>query len=1011
MTGTDFAAMPWDDSGFHSIGRLPMHGLRRAAEVDLDGEWDFQLRAGLTRPGQDWTPVHVPELWTMREAADRPHYTNIVMPFDEVPPRIPAHNPVGIYRRAFELAAFDGRRVILRVGAAEGLLRVFVNGRPVGISTDSHLAAEFDVTAACLPGQNTIELAIAKWSSMSYIEDQDQWWQSGLSRSVGLYTVPETRLADLKAVADFDPATRTGSLDLTVLTAGLAHVTEPGWEVRVRLLDEEHTVPVAVRTATPSLPPLTDERSQRPSPLLPPDTMDLLSLKAAAAPIPAPLAGLADRFEQSMRPRPLAGTAQLALTSLAVVPWSAESPVLTDLTVTLVSPQGETVDTTSIRLGFRRVLVEGRDLLVNGGRILVQGVNRHDFDPRTGRVVSAERMRAELALLKRFNVNAIRTSHYPNDPVFLDLCDEFGFYVTDEADIEAHGFASRICQDPTYLPAIVERVSRMVLRDRNHPSVIVWSLGNETGYGPNHDAAAGWLRHFDPTRPVHYEAAIAFDWYGAHAATDLVCPMYPGFEALAAYSADPRGDRPLIMCEYAYSQGNATGGLADYWELIENSPGLQGGYIWEMHDHGLDPEGDGRYRYGGDFGDEPNDGVVCINGVVFPDLTPKPALYEARGLFSPVRLVSDAAAAFAGRLRLRNRQIFNDLGAYSLELHVDAADGPTDPVALPTPSVAPGAEADVVIPAALRERLAAGSALAVTVTVRTAQPTGWADAGTVVAVHQVTLPQPEVTAPDVTAGAPGHVPVDAEGRLTHPLLREAPTLALWRALTDCDQSFLLDQRFVRSGFFRLTPTSTQVDKDGDYTVVTTLLTAAFGDEVTHRRTITALGNEHYRIVEHVSLPTGTTDGLRVGIRFELAEGFTDAEWVGLGPWENYPDRRTSALLGRWQRPIDELALPYIRPQENGGRGDVRALRLTGPAGEVITTHPVPVQMNVARNTVDDLEAAKHWWELPDRETTTVHLDIAHRGVGTGALGPDTRPRHRLTGHTYTWTWELHLHAI
>ncbi|MFJ2115315.1 glycoside hydrolase family 2 TIM barrel-domain containing protein [Streptomyces sp. NPDC087850] len=1011
MTTSDNTTGPWDASGLHSVGRLPMRALRRTPDIELDGVWDFQLLPTPTAPlGLDWKKVQVPSLWTMREElaeGDVPHYTNVPMPFDEVPPQVPAHNPTGVYRRVIQLSPVAGHRTILHVGAASGLLRVVVNNRPIGNSSDSHLAAEFDITEAVVPGTNRIDLRVAKWSSASYLEDQDHWWQSGLTRPVFLCTVPDIALADVSAVADYDPETGLGNLQVNVFTAGLDHLYEVDWSVRIEVLGQSLTHPVSARLATRTLPKPSLDRSTRPEPQLPPDFMDLISINAAGAPVPPEFRAIPATMTKLPDPAAPAGCAAFTLGDLGVAPWSAETPHLEDLVVQLLAPDGSVADETRIRIGFRRVRVEGRDLLVNGKRILVQGVARHDVEPRTGRVMSRERHLAELSLLKRFNVNAIRSSHYPNDPQVLDLCDEIGFYVVDEADVEGHAFASTIADDPRYLSEIVERVSRMVLRDRNHPSVISWSLGNETGYGSAHDAAAGWLRRFDPTRPLHYEGAVSTDWHAGHAVSDLLCPMYPAFASLEGYSADPRADRPLITCEYAFSMGNGTGGLSDYWKLFESLPGLQGGFIWQFADHSLDRDGDGKLRYGGDFGDETHNGPMLANGVVFPDLTPKPALFEARGVFSPVRIVSDAAEALAGTLRIRNRQTFADLGAYTLELRVETPTGPTDAVAVPTPALAAGDEDTIEIPATLRKPLDAQSALALTLTVRTRHTALWADAGTEVAAEQVVLPYAPEPLPRTPARSAA-LPVDATGALRHPLLRRSPQLSLWRALTCHDKSFSLDNRFVRSGFFRLTPVDVEVKETGDGAVVTTRYAAAFGDEVVHRRTVTVLDDGDWVLAEQVSLPEDTQDGLRVGMEFELVDGFGDAGWTGLGPWENYPDRRASALLGAWNSPIEELAVPYILPQENGTRGEVTALRLTGPAGTVHTTHPTPLHMNVGRHSVDELETAEHWWELAPSEKTVVHLDIAHRGLGTAVLGPDTHPRHRLPGSEYAWEWRLTL---
>ncbi|WP_199837520.1 glycoside hydrolase family 2 TIM barrel-domain containing protein [Streptomyces caniscabiei] len=992
------------DAGLRHNGRLPMHSLRRTPGTDLDGPWDFQLLDTPDAAATDtWRTVDVPSLWTMQEDSDRPHYTNVAMPFPEVPPQIPADNPTGLYRRVVEVPQTPGRRTVLHVGAAAGLLRVYVNGRQVGVSSDSHLAAEFDVTDYLDEGANTFELRVSKWSAATYLEDQDQWWQSGLSRSVFLYSVPQVRLADVSAVTDWDPATGLGSLRATISTSGLEHLDGNDWQVRITTLGHVHSTPVLARIPAQTPPVLPQDRSVRTEPLFPmEDTMDLMSEVAVGMPLPALAQAIGDAGAEFMRPPQPAGNAVFTLDGLDVPPWTAETPHLEDLLVQLLSPAGEVVDETSTRVGYRRVRIEGRDLLVNGRRILIQGVNRHDVDMRTGRVMSRETMLAELSLLKKFNVNAVRTAHYPNDPVFLDLCDEFGFYVVDEADIEGHAFLTALPGDPRYLPEFVERVSRMVLRDRNHPSVIIWSLGNETGYGPNHDAAAAWVRATDPTRPLHYEGAITTDWHAGHGATDILCPMYPSFASLEAYSADPRGDRPLIMCEYAYTQGNSTGGLADYWALIETLPGLQGGFIWEFKDHALDPDGDGRYRYGGDFGDQPNDGATLLNGLVFPDLTPKPALFEARGLFSPLRISASTEELRSGTVTLRNRQTFADISGYTLELRVETDNGPHAPVTVPTPVLPAGQQTTVDIPAALRDQLADDTALALTVTVRTRHLTPWAQAGTEIAVEQVSLPR---TPKPVAVSRRGTAHAPSDGVLAHPLLRQAPQLSLWRALTDNDNAFSLDNRFLRTGFFDLSTVDVQLDKSGDDLVVTTCYQAAFGDQVLHRRTITALDDADWVLKESVELPE-VGEALRVGMRFELADGFDQVRWTGLGPWENYPDRRASALLGTWQSSIDDLAVPYLLPQESGVRGEVTTLEISGPAGTVRTRHTTPLHMNVSRYSTAELEAATHWWKLPSSTTAIVHLDIAHRGAGTGALGPDVRPEHRLTDRRYDWQWRL-----
>jgi len=996
---------PIDTSGLVHSFRLPISTIRRHFDIELDGTWSFALvpHEGALDDAQ-WGEVQAPSLWTMSRPDDRPHYTNVPMPFDEVPPVIPATNPIGVYRRTVTIER-GGKRAILHIGSAEGHLRVYVNGAFAGTSGDSHLAAEFDITEWVVEGANDIELRVAKWSSASYLEDQDQFWHAGLSRSLGIFLLPETRLSDVVVIADLDPGTGRGSLAVRARVDALAGSEDPRHEIVVTFLGETHSAEIARRVAAPTLPPPSRDRSVKPQQRFPDDMMDLLSINAAGGDIPPELRAIPNAAAFAVgRPSEPAGTAHIALGDLRVDAWSAERPALYDVRVELRTVDGVVVDAATYRVGFRRVEIAGRDLLVNGVRVLIQGVNRHDLDPATGRVISVNRMRQELSLLKRANVNAIRTSHYPNDPAFLDLCDEYGFYVVDEADIEGHAFASTIANDPRYLTEIVDRVARMVQRDRNHASVILWSLGNETGYGAAHDAAAAWVRHAEPSRPVHYEGAISTDWHGGRAATDIVCPMYPSFAALEAFSRDAAVDRPLILCEYAYSQGNGTGGLAEYWRLFETMPGLQGGFIWEFTDHALDPEGDGRLRYAGDFGDHDFNVATPLNGIVAADLAPKAAYFEMRGVFSPVRVTSFDAAS--GRVTLRNRQAFADTSGLALEVRVEGEDGMLANVPIDVVPIVAGATATVALPDAALRATRDPRAIAVTVRVALAEDTAWGAAGTELALESEPLDRTPRPLP-APVGAPA---LDASGDIADALLVAPPRLSLWRALTDHDMAFALDNRFVRSGFFRLDLDDAFVETRENGVTVELRYVSAFGDIVRHTRRIGIVGERDYVFDEHIELPEGTQDGLRVGVELALVPGFEDASWVGLGPWENYPDRRASAVLARHTLPIHEMADPQLRPQETGTRGGVTELVLTGSAGRALIRSEVPLHASALRHSVEQLESASHSWDLPASDLTHVHLDVAHRGLGTGLLGPDTRVEHRPTGSVYRWSWRLTLES-
>jgi len=1032
---------PWDAPEITGWGRVPMHAVPHcdpAKRLELDGVWRFQLLpTPQTPPVENWAEIEVPGCWTVQDfddlhgVRDRPQYTNVQMPWPDLPPHPPAANPTGVYEREVAVPGdWAGRRVVLHVGAAESVLIARVNGIDVGVGKDSHLASEFDVTDAIALGEpNTVRLRVVKWSDATFIEDQDQWWHGGITRSVFLYATDPLYLADVRITAGLaarsdsrldylaEDGTATGTLrvDVKVSTANGNGVLPSGWSVSAYLdgvgelgPDEEYAADAAAH----------------------------------------------DRVSDWL------GLARISGTVPGVIPWSAETPDCRGLTVRLHRADGTVADEAGYRIGFRQVEIVGADLLVNGRRIYVRGVNRHDFHPLTGRVVSVAELREDLATMKRFGFNAVRTSHYPNDPALLDLADELGLYVIDEADIEAHDHAHELADDPRYLAAFVERVSRMALRDKNHPSIIAWSLGNESDYGANHDAAAGWLRRYDPTRPVHYEGAIKDDWYSAQTASDLICPMYPSIAQIVEHASSGRQTKPLIMCEYSHAMGNSNGTLAEYWAAIESTPGLQGGFIWEFWDHGIlqhidggrpaGPSGVGNYvdgvaspgyrwAYGGDFGDVPNDGNFCADGLVFPDRTPKPAMYEHRELAAPVGLElvdavkGDGTSSAQVRVRIKNRQHFRDLSWLAGEWRLVAADGESrsEPVVLPAvlPVVSPGRTGVISVPDGLLADLPAHGEVWLTLRLTTAGHENWALAGTEVCLPQVCLRAedrdlltrldhavPILETADVvtrvrfrrTTGT--SVSVNDDGLLVHPLLARPPLLSLWRAPTDNDRAGDTTERWRKWGLEAPTRTVTAIERDGERTVVRAEYALAVG-AVLHEQVLSSLidadGRHAILIEECAVLPAELTDVPRVGTVFETAAWLEHAEWFGHGPWESYPDRQAAGSVGRHRARTDSLFTPYLRPQESGGRYGVRWFALSSSQQQGIAVHlDLPRQVSITRHRAADLAAAAHHDELVPLDRCVVHIDAAHRGLGTASCGPDTLPQYLIGPGTYRWSWVL-----
>ncbi len=975
---------PWADPHVVSINRLSMRpptvastslGDARADRVSpwrrsLDGRWRFRLfadpdavpAAAVAKPAVDasWTTVNVPGNWTLQGVGDLPQYTNVRMPFDGPPPGLPDRNPTGVYRRTMQISKrWLGRQIVLHIGGAESAHALYVNGEFAGYGTDSRLASEYDVTPHVHAGANDVAIVVTRWSAHSYVEDQDQWWMAGLHRTVSVEARGAVHLASLVCDAGLRGAGTPDAVGTLAVAATLDGLTPPGpgWRVRFgvetlrgRRLGRPQSVDVPYRFATPYL----------------------FSGHTAAT-----------SFEFS-----------------GISAWSAESPTRYRVTAELLDPDGAVVEVHTQLVGFRTVEVRNRQLLVNGAPVWIFGVNRHDHHPTRGKAVTLDDMRDDLLAMRRHNITAVRCSHYPNDPGFLDLCDEIGLYVVDEANIESHAYNTSLCDDARYRSAWLSRGARMVERDRNHPSVILWSLGNEAGYGSNHDALAGWIRRADPSRPLHYEGAVFHDGWaeGGTAASDVVCPMYPTIDSIAEYGRSGAGSRPLIMCEYSHAMGNSNGSLADYWDVITSTPGLQGGFIWEWKDHGLLtrlPSGKRGFAYGGQFGDEPNDGNFVADGLMSSDLHPHPGVQEMMWVYRPV------VVSLAGEtLTVTNRRSFTDLSdlAGSWELLVGGevvASGVLGDDTGETPVVPPAATVELPLPCAIPDRPDAH------LTVRWVQrrATAWAPKGHLVAWDQLTL-QPPATPAKPRNHPKNRVSVALNATLTRQFGREGdPKLALFRAPTDNDGFKLLPELGRRIG----------VGGDGLGHWIDAGIDQRPADEFVEHEHVVEVLDDGVQVHTHVVVvPDQLDDVARVGVTFELRPGFDRLRYFGRGPLENYPDRNRGAVLGTWESDVDEP--PYLVPQEFGLRTDCRWFEFvdsaTGTVVRLDVLDPTAMHVSATRFTTQDLYAAGHETDLRARRGLVVHADVAHRGLGTGSCGPDVLDRYRIRPGTYRFSYRL-----
>ena len=967
------AIRPWADPDVVAMNRLPMRspivpfrdadnarqGVREKSPWfrSLNGEWSIKRFAdvndipasALTTDASKWSTISIPSNWTLAGLGDVPHYTNVTMPWKGSPPSLPENVATAVYRRTFLIpASWKKRTTIIHIGGAESVHAVYVNGEFVGYGTDSRLSSEYDISSYLTDGENSVAIVVCRFSAHSHLEDQDQWWMAGLHREVFLRSQAEIAIRDIRVDARLVEGlggTTSGILDVIVdVTHPMHQQLKAGWKVHVHLESMNGKRIGAVRDA-----------------------------EVPWWEIPYVFEGNTVRF--------------LNWNVASPELWSAESPTRYRVMISLVNPAGKTTEIYSIFTGFRSVRIEGNQLLINGKRVMIRGVNRHDHHPEKGKAVDVDDMRADLLLMKQHNVNAVRCSHYPNDSRFLDLCDELGLYVIDEANAESHAWNTSLCHNPLYRNTWLARISRMVERDKNHPSIVMWSLGNEAGFGNVHDAAAQWIRSYDPTRPLHYEGAVFHAGWddGGVIATDVVCPMYAPIEAIVEYGLRSEGKRPLIMCEYSHAMGNSNGSLADYWQAFETTPGLQGGFVWEWKDHGLTQitaSGATRFAYGGQFGDSPNDGNFVADGLVHADLTPHPAMRELMWVHRPVT-VSRGGSKQNPVLTIRNRQWFTSLSMYSAqwELIVDGKVSKKGPLHIP--EVPPEHHADVAIPVDVPAG-ANEAFLSVTWSLKKESP--WAPKGHVVAWDQVTLRQSEEIHPSA-------LPRRTSGATTlADVFVQKPRTTTWRAAIDNDGFKMMPHLWAGFGRSLERWISQGIATDESQIVESEISTDVWSP--------TATRFEHV-----VQVPEKLVDLPRIGATFEVASRFTKIRWYGRGPHENYPDRKSSAMIGIYESDPDEL--PYLVPQEFGLRTDCRWMELIDPVAKEtvrIEADDCLLHMSAIPYTADDLYQAKDQTELQRRDHLVIHVDIAHRGLGTASCGPDTLPIYRIQPGTYRFAY-------
>ncbi len=993
----------WENPAVNAIGKLPArstgfpfesrdkalagHRTKSGRFLLLSGDWKFSfspnaidLPKGFEQPSYDvsaWKSIKVPADW-QAEGYDQARYNNITYPFPANRPLIPhATDPVGSYRRDVDLpAAWSGSDVILHIGAAGSAYYVWVNGRKVGYSEDSKLPSEFDVTRFVHPGRNVVAIQVYRWSDGSYLEDQDFWRVSGIEREVFLMAAPRTRVRDVFVHAGLDETFTAGKLAIDVaVTPGAAT------SARYVLMDGD----AIVREGRVAVP-----------------------------------AGGAER------------RATLTGTVPGVKPWTAETPNLYMLLVELYDARGAIIQSSWQRIGFRTVAMRGGLVTVNGKPITIRGVNRHEHDPVTFHVVSRESMERDIQLMKRNNVNALRTSHYPNDPFLYELADRYGLYVLDEANIESHAYMEKGNQDwhqrakwqigfdPAWKDAHVSRVVNMVERDKNHPSIIGWSLGNEAGIGPNFAAAAAAARARDPGRIISYLGWGTFSAVDDHRPNDyadIYAPMYDSAAAMANYAATTRFRQPMIQCEYAHMMGNSGGDLKEYWDTIYAHPDrLQGGFAWDWVDQSM-------YRYtkdgrrywgdGGEYGPNPGGDIEFGDGLLQSDRTPNPQLYELRKVYAPVQFTGYDPAT--RRLTIANHHDFlsSDVYDYAWKIEKNGRIVAQGPMAAPT--VAPHATATIEasdIPVGMLDVVAqAGEEYFLTVSYRArdgiapgvdkARVVGWEQfklggtfAATPAAAGRGKVAFADIGGKVVLSAGGSELVIDRATGLVDRyasgghLLLSGGSPYFTRALTDNDLGVGTAKR--NEPWQRATDTRTVesvvVRREASGAAVT--VSWLTGGDVARFVTTYRMGGDGAVRVENAFTPlaAGLGDPLRVGLYYTTPGDYRTVQWYGRGPHESYADRKTSAPIGLWRGAIAAQNHDYIRPQETGNKVDVRWMELVRPGqGGVRVVGAQPLSMNALAFPYALLNRRPPGtWKSTDvvpGATGSLMVDAAQSGVG------------------------------
>ncbi|WP_196213555.1 glycoside hydrolase family 2 TIM barrel-domain containing protein [Bacteroides cellulosilyticus] len=1031
----------------------PFHVQKGDCSICLDGTWKFRWTPVPDERivefyqtdfnDKDWVGFPVPANWEVN-GYGTPIYVSAGYPFKIDPPRVMGEpkvdyttykerNPVGQYRRSFQLpAGWEARgQTFLRFEGVMSAFYVWINGERVGYSQGSMEPSEFNITNYLHAGENQIALEVYRYSDGSYLEDQDFWRFGGIHRSIHLLHTPDIRIRDY--------AVRT----LPVST---------DYQDFILQIDPQFSVYRGMTGKGTTLQGVLKDASGREIATLKGDVEDILDLEHKA--------GRMNEWYPQRGPRKLG---RMSATIKSPKRWTAETPYLYKLHLALLTAEGEVIEQVEQSVGFRSVEIRNGQLLVNGASVRFRGVNRHEHDPRTARVMSEERMLQDILLMKQANINAVRTSHYPNVSRWYELCDSLGLYVMDEADIEEHGLRGTLASTPDWHAAFLDRAVRMAERDKNHPSIVMWSMGNESGYGPNFAAISAWLHDFDPTRPVHYEGAQGAGGEPDPKTVDVISRFYtrvkqeylnPGiaegedkeraenarWERLLEIAERTNDNRPVMTSEYAHSMGNALGNFKEYWDEIYSNPRMLGGFIWDWVDQGIYktlPDGRIMVAYGGDFGDKPNLKAFCFNGLLMSDRETTPKYWEVKKVYSPVELRVES-----GELRVTNRNHHTDLSQYRCLWTLSIDGKQKDQGEITLPEVAPGESETIPLPVSIAGKKASAKAtsdLRLTISFILKRDALWAKAGHEVAWEQFCIQEGALLSSKLENRGRLKVRADEEhlsisgsgfsiqweknaiGSLTsltyhgkemlaHPAdFPLQPVTQAFRAPTDNDKSFgnwlAKDWSLHQMDNPRISLDSFKHEVREDGAVIVRVQTRnRYKEGMIVTKFLYTILSDGTIDLKTTFQPQGILPELpRLGIAFCLSSDYNTFIWQGRGPQDNYPDRKTSAAVGLWKRSVADQYVHYPRPQDSGNKEEVRRLMLTDRHGKGIRVDAVEdvFSASALHYTAQDLYKETHDCNLKPRPEVILSLDAAVLGLGNSSCGPGVLKKYAIDKKEHT----------